>query len=206
MKNTFLAIVSVLLISVIGVQGYYTYLLSEKVDKLSSLKVNLLGFRGSQPDMPFPETQIPESDNYRDIESWDPFEELRSVHNKMNRVFGDSFSRFSVSPRFKELLNESYFSPNIDLKETKDQYVVQVDLPGVEQSSIVVDLKDKVLHIDAKTQKTSQVENNQTDKMLRNERFLGSFERTIALPKPVKSGKMKTNYKNGVLTIEIPKI
>lgn len=205
MKN-FLAIVSVLLISLIGVQGYYTYLLSEKVDKLSSLKVNLLGFRGSQPDVPFPETLIPESDNYRDIESWDPFEELRSVHNKMNRVFGDSFSRFSVSPRFKELLNESHFSPNIDLKETSDQYIAQVDLPGVEQSSIVVDLKDNILHINAKTQKTSQTaENGQTDKMLRDERFLGAFERTLTLPKPVKADKVKTNYENGVLTIEIPK-
>ncbi|MDY6992052.1 MAG: Hsp20/alpha crystallin family protein [Pseudomonadota bacterium] len=213
MKHTFLVIVGILLIAVMSVQGYYTYVLSEKVDKLSSLKVNLLGFRQKAlTDNPItteqraPEATIVDSEPIVGEEHylWDPFTELQQIQEKMNRAWGDSYSRLTLSPKFNELFAESQFSPNVDFTETKQHYQIKVDMPGAQQSSIQVAVKEQQLHISAQTEKQSIVDNQQ-EQTIRNERLFGLFERTLMLPGPVDEQAMETRYEDGVLTIVLPK-
>lgn len=213
MKHTFLVIVGILLIAVMSVQGYYTYVLSEKVDKLSSLKVNLLGFRQKAlTDNPItteqqtPEAVVTDSEPVTEEEHylWDPFTELQQIQEKMNRAWGDSYSRLTLSPKFNELFAETQFSPNVDFTETQQHYQIKVDIPGAQQSTIQVSVKEQQLHISAQTEKQSSVD-NQEGQTIRNERLFGLFERTLMLPGPVDEQAMETGYKNGVLTIVLPK-
>jgi len=213
MKHTFLVIVGILLIAVMSVQGYYTYVLSEKVDKLSSLKVNLLGFRQKTlTDNPIiteqqaPEAAVTDSEPVTDEADylWDPFTELQQIQEKMNRAWGDAYSRLTLSPKFNELFAETQFSPNVDFTETQQHYHIKVDMPGAQQSSIQVSVKKQQLHISAQTEKQSSVD-NQEGQTIRNERLFGLFERTLILPSPVDEQAMETGYQNGVLTLVLPK-
>lgn len=218
MKNTFLIIVGILLVAVMGVQGYYTYLLSEKVDKLSSLKVNLLGFRNktlaNQEALTQSEAESLAAESEEDTEAiddnqyplagWEPFTEFQQLQEKMNRVWSDSYSRFTLNPKFNESVAESQFSPNVDFTETDQYYRVQVDMPGAKETSIQVLVQDQQLHISAQTEKQSVVDNQQ-GQPIRNERLFGVFERTLGLPALVNPEAMETTYEHGVLTIVLPK-
>ena len=93
--------------------------------------------------------------------------------------------------------------PAIDLKEEPDRYVVTVDVPGADESSLDVALDGRQLTLSINTENvTEQSENNGYQ---RRERFRGEFQRSITLPGDVDQASMKTELKNGVLTITLSK-
>jgi len=141
-----------------------------------------------------------------DASGWDPFQEMQDMQDHMNSVFGDSFGRFGRSSRFGDLTDFDRFSPNIDLKEKDDQFVVTVDLPGAENKNIAVKLEGQQLTISGSVdQKEEQEDSNDQGIMLRRERRSGKFSRTITLPAHVEESGMKTTFDDGVMTIIIPK-
>ena len=90
------------------------------------------------------------------------------------------------------------FVPPLDVRETDDEYLVHVDLPGVKSEDVVIELIDQVLTISGSR---APVEGE----ALRVERPSGSFVRRLTLPKGVDSDKFVADYKDGVLTLRIPK-
>ena len=95
--------------------------------------------------------------------------------------------------------------PDVDLQEKPDQYVVTVNAPGADQSSLEVKLEDRVLHISIKTEQAEDQTDGKNGQYSFRERFMGEFHRALTLPGPVDAAKMKTDYRNGVLTIALPK-
>jgi HSP20 family protein len=91
------------------------------------------------------------------------------------------------------------FVPALDLRETEDEYLVLVDLPGVKSEDVVVELNDQVLTISGSR---TPVE---TGEARRSERPHGSFVRRLTLPKGVDSDNVVADYKEGVLELRIPK-
>jgi len=141
-----------------------------------------------------------------DASDWDPFREMQEIQDHMNSAFGDSFGRFGRSTRFGNLTDFDHFSPNIDLREEEDQFVVTVDLPGAENKNIAVKLDGQLLTISGAVDKKDElVDNDDSGVMLRRERRSGKFSRTITLPAPVKESGMKTDFDGGVMTVIIPK-
>lgn len=91
------------------------------------------------------------------------------------------------------------FTPLLDVRETDDEYLVMVDLPGVKSEDVTIELNDQVLTISGSR---VPVETGQSQLI---ERPYGSFVRNLTLPKGVDSDQIKADYHDGVLELHIPK-
>ena len=95
------------------------------------------------------------------------------------------------------------WAPALDVQEDKDNFTVRVELPGLKREDIDVSLQDGALVISGertfeKTEEGVQVH--------RQERYYGKFQRALSLPEPVAANKVKAEFKDGVLTVTLPKI
>ena len=115
----------------------------------------------------------------------------------MDRLFESSFSD---GPRSSQLL--SVWNPALDLFEDKDSLIVKAELPGMKKEDIDVSLHDGALSISGERRSEAKREDAQTH---RSERFVGGFHRTVTLPSPVDIGKVTAEYKDGILTVTLPK-
>lgn len=106
------------------------------------------------------------------------------------------------SAEFDRLFESSGWTPALDVHEDKDNYVVQAELPGVKKEDIEVSLNDGVLSISGERKSETR---HQTAEVHRAERFFGRFQRTVTLPTAVSADKIQAAYKDGVLTVTLPK-
>ena len=109
---------------------------------------------------------------------------------------------------FKRFLDSPFFDfweqpfPATDVKDLKETVEVTIDLPGLDKNNINIEYIDNLLKISGKTESESKLEE---EDFYRQERYYGSFERSIALPSGVDCSQAQARYKNGVLKIVIPK-
>ena len=111
------------------------------------------------------------------------------------------FDRFAL-PRWEEMPALGQWTPRLDMTETKDAVVVKVEVPGVDQKDIEVSLQDQMLTV--KGEKNQEKE-EKDERYHRVERSYGSFLRAVRLPTPVVGSKVNATFKNGVLTVTLPK-
>jgi HSP20 family protein len=130
---------------------------------------------------------------------WDPFRDLESIQNEMNRMFDSSLVKWG--DRDTSLL-EGAWSPAVDIYDSKDTVMVKADIPGMSKDDIDVSVHNDILTI--KGEKNHEKEIKEKD-FVRTERFYGSFQRAIRLPAGIDAAKVGANYKNGVLEIILPK-
>jgi HSP20 family protein len=130
-----------------------------------------------------------------------------TVWPTVGRLFGlrDELDRLFESPcgdltSGAQLL--SVWNPAIDLYEDKDNVFVKAELPGMKKEDIDVSLHDGLLNISGERKSEEKFENAET---YRSERFVGRFHRSIALPSEVKADKVQASYKDGILTVTLPK-
>ena len=129
---------------------------------------------------------------------WAGFGRLSSLRDELDRLFESPWSELA---RTSQLL--SGWTPALDVHEDKDNFVVQAELPGMKREEIDVSLHDGVLSISGERKTEKKYEEAE---VYRTERFFGKFQRTVTLPTPVAADKVKAQYKDGVLTITLPKI
>jgi HSP20 family protein len=99
--------------------------------------------------------------------------------------------------------DEDYtWAPRADIHETKDDYLVQLDLPGMDKKDVKIKVEDNFLSISGERKSEQQTGD---DKYHRVERFSGTFSRSFRLYKDVDAAKIKAKFNNGVLEIRIPK-
>jgi HSP20 family protein len=128
----------------------------------------------------------------------DPFRELATLQDRMNRVFEDTLAR---GRRDEEVFTGTW-APPVDIVETKDKLTLTAELPGFAEDQIHIDFEDGVLAIagERRFEKESKEENYH-----RVERSYGKFLRSFSLPGHVDSQKISARFVNGLLTIEMPK-
>ena len=90
-----------------------------------------------------------------------------------------------------------------DIKEKKDKYVIEMDLPGYNKDNIDIDLKDGYLTISAKVEENN--EDDKDEKFVRRERFYGECTRSFYVGKEVSEEEIEAEFKNGTLKIDVPK-
>lgn len=91
-----------------------------------------------------------------------------------------------------------------DIKEKKDKYLIEMDLPGYEKENIKIEIDDGYLNIHA-TVNTSNDENDDDGEFVRKERYFGECSRSFYVGDEIKEEDIKASFKNGTLKIEIPK-
>jgi len=125
---------------------------------------------------------------------WNPYRSLISLPDEIERFFSD----FGLDTR----ASDTVWSPSVDLAENDDSYEVKAEIPGMKREDIKVSYRDDVLML---TGEKKQEKENKDKNYHRIERAYGRFERSFWLPKEVKADEIKAQYKNGVLSISIPK-
>lgn len=131
-----------------------------------------------------------------------PFEEIQKLQQEMDAIFNRLHQRFLNDTSLSTLHGSFIKTPAADIIDKGDHYLIKADIPGAEAKSIKVTEKDGILKIEASTEKE---ETRKTDNYVSQERFVGSFVKMMTLPKDADATKLKTDYKNGVLEITIPK-
>lgn len=202
MKNHTIAAVVSFFVVILGIQTYLLFRLHHRVDQLAEQKPAEQRMPDSLPSIkksPLPKS-FPDDDFFKG-QPWNPYDEMQRMQDEMGKLFGESFSRFHLNSPLGSLNK----TPEIDLQDKPDHYLVTVNAPGADESSINVNLDDRTLNISIKTEQGQQQENGQNGNYRFRERFVGEFHRVLTLPGPVDSDNMKTEYRNGVLSITIPK-
>ncbi len=111
-------------------------------------------------------------------------------------LLGDMFS----DPFFSE--DESRIMKT-DIKEKKDKYIIDIDLPGYEKENIKIEIEDGYLTVHATA--NSSNEEKEEGKFVRKERYIGSCSRSFYVGEDVKQEDIKASFRNGTLKIEVPK-
>lgn len=146
----------------------------------------------------------------------------KTITRRINRPRAGLPSIFSVDPfgalrdEFDQMLTNwfsspdnagaiSSFSPMLDMSETDSNYQVTVDLPGINPSEVSVKVADNVLTISGE-RKCERADGKRNDTSAHYvERYHGTFSRSIVLPTPIKQEQIDAHYRDGVLTITLPK-
>jgi HSP20 family protein len=129
---------------------------------------------------------------------WEPFRDLMSLREAMDRLFEESF----VRPRESLLAPIGAGTLAIDMYETPDEVVVRTALPGVAPEDIDVSVVGDTLTIKAET-KTEEDEKGTNH--IRRERRYGAFSRSLSLPTNVVPDKAVADFSKGILTLRLPK-
>ena len=132
-----------------------------------------------------------------EVANWPVFGRLTSLRDELDRLFEVPFEQLA---RGAQLL--SGWNPALDVYEDKDNVTVKAELPGMKREEIEVSLHDGALTISGERKSEHKHEDAE---VYRSERFVGRFQRTVSLPSPVASDKVKAQYKDGILTVTLPK-
>jgi HSP20 family protein len=131
---------------------------------------------------------------------------MKLIQYERPGLVGFNFGRWSNLQEELDSLFESTvksWAPALDVHEDKDSFVVRTELPGLKREDIEVSLHDSALIISGE-RKVEKVEAGV--EVHRQERYYGKFQRSLALPTPVAADKIKAQYKDGVLTVTLPKV
>ena len=116
-------------------------------------------------------------------------------------LFDDDFFHDSfLGPKERE----HYNLMKTDIKETDNSYLLDVDLPGYNKEDIKIDITDGYLTINAK--RNEEKEDKEDGKFLRRERFSGEATRSFYVGEDVEMDEVKASFKNGILSLEVPKV
>ncbi len=132
------------------------------------------------------------------IERWQPFSELMSLREAMDRLFEDSFVR---PYRGLTALGE-VAAPALDIYQTPSEVVVKASLPGVKSEDVSIDITGDSLTIKGESKAEQEIKK---EDYLYQERRYGAFSRSVALPSGLKTDKSEATLEDGILTITIPK-
>ncbi|HHP7234749.1 MAG TPA: Hsp20/alpha crystallin family protein [Desulfobacterales bacterium] len=130
------------------------------------------------------------------LAKWDPF-----------RQFEDMFDQYSRSlswPRRtdQEVMTTGDWTPRVDIVETDKEFAIKAEIPGIKKEDVKVTVDNGILSIRGERQQEKEEKNK---KFHRIERFYGSFTRSFTLPDNVDETHIEANFKDGMLTLSIPK-
>jgi HSP20 family protein len=132
------------------------------------------------------------------IVRYDPFRDLRTLQEEVNRLFSTNMTRAFDD----EGIGRGAWAPSVDIYENKDQIVLEAELPGMKQEDFDLSIENNVLTLrgERKFEKTDE-----TDNYHRVERSYGAFTRSFTLPQTVSAEGANAEYNNGVLRVTLPK-
>jgi HSP20 family protein len=130
------------------------------------------------------------------VSRWDPFSDLMSIQNELNRLFGRTYGEAG------ERVRGGQWSPPLDVYETADRFVILVELPGVGPDDVDISIEDNVLTLSGERKFYGDREESEFHRI---ERRFGAFGRTLSLPSTANAQDIQASFDAGVLTINVPK-
>lgn len=137
-----------------------------------------------------------ELDVWRPSTRWDPFREMEDMMRNMQRAFTQ------WPARTEEAMTLAEWTPSVDIAENDNEFIVKAELPDVKKENIKVSVEDGTLSI---TGERKEEKEEKGTKFHRVERAYGRFERAFTLPDDADKEKITSEYKEGILTVHLPK-
>ena len=134
------------------------------------------------------------------IGRWDPFQNIETLQDRINRLFDDSFP--GIRGRSSDDSAKGDWKPPADIYETGNTVVIAIELPGTSKADISIEVKADLLAISGEKREENTIAE---ENYYRKERQYGGFNRSFTLQDPVDPSSIKASFKEGVLTIVIPK-
>jgi HSP20 family protein len=132
-----------------------------------------------------------------DLTNWSTFGRLSSLRDEIDRLFEAPFGDWVRGPQLF-----SGWTPAMDVYEDREHFYVKAELPGMKKEDIDISLHNGALSISGERKSEATHGDAETH---RTERFFGRFQRAVSLPSPVAADRVKAQYKDGVLTVTLPK-
>ena len=132
-----------------------------------------------------------------DIIRWNPYREMVSMRNAMDRMFEDSL----IGPEW-DWRSTTSWQLSLDVVESDDDFIVTASIPGINPDDLEITLSGRTLIIKGETEEESDSEKG---KYHLRERRYGSFSRSVTLPTEINDKDVKASYDAGVLTLTLPK-
>ena len=130
------------------------------------------------------------------ITRWGRIPNFNALQDQVNKLFENSFHGQGENAAITS------WAPSVDIYETENELVLKADLPGVSEKEIDIRVENDMLTVRGERKFETEVKE---DNYLRVERTYGSFSRSFALPNTVNTEAINAEYKNGVLTVQLPK-
>jgi len=133
-----------------------------------------------------------------DIMKWDPFRDMVSIRDEIDRLFDGFFGKMPA----RKADMEGIWAPLVDVEEDKENILVRAELPGMKKEDIKISVSEGRLHIAGERSREKEEKEGTYHRI---ERAYGRFERVLPLPVEVEAGKTKATYKDGMLEVRLPK-
>jgi HSP20 family protein len=132
------------------------------------------------------------------IVRFDPFRELNAMQDRINRIFGEAYTR-----RFDDdMLTRGDWIPPVDIYQNdKQEIVIKAEMPGLSREDIDLRVENNTLTLKGERKRDSEVKDDQYHRV---ERVHGIFSRSFSLPATVDANKVNADYRDGVLTVVLP--
>ena len=124
-----------------------------------------------------------------------------SFQDEMNWLFDRFYSRELLDG--EEFIHPAQWSPSVDISESKDEFVLSAELPGMSKDDIQVTYVDSSLKIEGERRQEKEEKNVNFHRV---ERVHGKFCRSFQLPTAIQLNKISADFKDGILTIRLPKV
>ncbi|MEJ2010391.1 MAG: Hsp20/alpha crystallin family protein [Acidobacteriota bacterium] len=132
------------------------------------------------------------------IVRWEPFRELVTTQDRMNRLFNETLGRFFG----EEGARTGAWVPAVDVYETEQNVIVKAELPGIDPKDVEVTVHEGTLYLKGERKYEKEVKEEHYHHV---ERAYGTFARSFELPASIDEEKVKADFKDGVLTLTMPK-
>lgn len=129
------------------------------------------------------------------LKRWDPFREMITLREAMDRLFEESFVRPTVTPR------RMRGTLAVDVRETSDAFVISASVPGLKPEDLNINVVGDTVTLSGEINEEAGEEGS----YIHRERRFGPFTRTLTLPTPLNPDKAEAIIENGVLTLTLPK-
>ena len=132
------------------------------------------------------------------IVRWEPFRDIVTTQQDLNRLFNEIFPRRLSG----EELSTYTWAPSVDIYEKDDELMLQADLPGVDPKDVEIRIEDGTLYLKGERKQQKEVKEEDYHRV---ERCYGAFARSFSLPGSIDEAKVKAEFKDGQLTLTMPK-
>jgi len=129
---------------------------------------------------------------------WDPYREIASLQDRFNRAFGSALGR----PERDDEMNLAAWAPPVDIAEEKDRILITAELPGFKEDQIEIQTENGMLTLRGERKFEKESDGRSYHRV---ERSYGQFVRSFSLPNNVDREKIKADFADGLLRVELPK-
>ncbi len=129
---------------------------------------------------------------------FEPYREIATLQDRLNRTFGASFGR----PEREDEMNLAAWAPPVDIAEEKDRILITAELPGFKEDQIEIQTENGMLTLRGERKFEKETDGRSYHRV---ERSYGQFVRSFSLPNNVDREKIRADFSNGLLKVELPK-